>query len=208
MLYFVLAAVVVITVVFLAIRDRDVETRASILRGTGFGLMALSTLLFGTFVVADTVHDPGGWEAVGMIAAWAVPMAGLAALSWFWPDGAVWVICALVVAMVGVATWFAVDVDGWTAFEDRNGPVRDIALFVVAAGAAVLGLRRTASAGVLLLILGVVPTAIASVGSLEEIGPAIVFSTPVIAGILYLLSANLSARAVGAGLPQGRPRPA
>lgn len=208
MLHFVLAAVIVIAVVFLAIRDRDVETRASILKGTGFGLMALSTLLFGGFVVADAVHDPGGWEAVGMIAAWAVPMAVLAALSWIWPDRAVWVMGALVVAMIGLAIWFAVDVDGWAAFEDRNGPVRDIALFVVAAGAAVLGLRRTASAGVLLLVLGVVPTAIASLGSLEEIGPAIVFSTPVIAGILYLLSANLSERGAGARLPQRRPRPA
>ncbi|HEX5951507.1 MAG TPA: hypothetical protein VFZ96_10945, partial [Actinomycetota bacterium] len=149
MLFPLIAAVVVVVIVFFTIRDRDAETRASILEGTAFALLALSTLFFVMFRVADTLHDHDGWAVVRTIAAWAVPMAVLVVVAWLWPDLAIWVIGVLIATTIGLAIWFAVDVDGWTAFEDRNGPVRDIVMFVLAAGAAVLALRRTAAAGVL-----------------------------------------------------------
>lgn len=209
MLLPLIAAVVVVVIVFFTIRDRDAEIRATILKGTGFALLALSTLFFVMLRVADTLHEHDGWAVVGAIAAWAVPMAILAAIAWLWPDVAIRVIAVLIAATIGLSIWFALDVDGWTAFEDRNGPIRDIVMFVLAAGTAVLALRRAAAAGVLLVILGAVPVAIASLGSLEDVGPAIVFAMPIVAGILFLLSANLSAGAVGAGLgPDRRPKPA
>jgi hypothetical protein len=209
MLFPLIAAVVMLLIAFFTIRDRDAETRASILKGTAFALLMLSTLFFVMFRTADARHQHDGWAVVGAIAAWAVPLATLVAVAWLWPDLAVWVIAILIAATIGLAIWFAVDVDGWTAFEDRNGPVRDIVMFVLAAGAAVLALRRTAAAGVLLVILGAVPVAIASLGSLEDSGPAIVFAMPIVAGILFLLSANLSGGPIGAGLGRGRhPRPA
>ena len=43
MLLPLIAAVVVVVFVFFTIRDRDAETRATILKGTGFALGALST---------------------------------------------------------------------------------------------------------------------------------------------------------------------
>lgn len=209
MLLPLIAAVVVVVIVFFTIRDRDAEIRATILKGTGFALLSLSTLFFVMFRVADALHEHDGWAVVGAIAAWAVPMAILAAIAWLWPDVAIRVIAVLIAATIGLSIWFALDVDGWTAFEDRNGPIRDIVMFVLAAGTAVLALRRAAAAGVLLVILGAVPVAIASLGSLEDVGPAIVFAMPIVAGILFLLSANLSAGAVGAGLgPDRRPKPA
>lgn len=209
MLFPLIAAVVVVVIVFFTIRDRDAETRAAILKGTGLALLALSTLFFVMFRVADALHEHDGWAVVGAIAAWAVPMAILAAIAWLWPDVAIRVIAVLIAATIGLAIWFALDVDGWTAFEDRNGPFRDIVMFVLAAGAAVLALRRAAAAGALLVILGAVPVAIASLGSLEDVGPAFVFAMPVVSGILFLLSANLSAGAVGAGLGSDRrPKPA
>ncbi|HEU4526660.1 MAG TPA: hypothetical protein VFT80_01875 [Actinomycetota bacterium] len=209
MLLPLIAAVVVVVIVFFTIRDRDAEIRATILKGTGFALLALSTQFFVMFRVADTLHEHDGWAVVGAIAAWAVPMAILAAIAWLWPDVAIRVIAVLIAATIGLSIWFALDVDGWTAFEDRNGPIRDIVMFVLAAGTAVLALRRAAAAGVLLVILGAVPVAIASLGSLEDVGPAIVFAMPNVAGILFLLSANLSAGGVGAGLgPDRRPKPA
>lgn len=209
MLLPLIAAVFVVVIVFYTIRDRDAEIRATILKGTGFALLSLSTLFFVMFRVADALHEHDGWPVVGAIAAWAVPMAILAAIAWLWPDVAIRVIAVLIAATIGLSIWFALDVDGWTAFEDRNGPIRDIVMFVLAAGTAVLALRRAAAAGVLLVILGAVPVAIASLGSLEDVGPAIVFAMPIVAGILFLLSANLSAGAVGAGLgPDRRPKPA
>lgn len=209
MLLPLIAAVFVVVIVFYTIRDRDAEIRATILKGTGFALLSLSTLFFVMFRVADALHEHDGWPVVGAIAAWAVPMAILAAIAWLWPDVAIRVIAVLIAATIGLSIWFALDVDGWTAFEDRNGPIRDIVMFVLAAGTAVLALRRAAAAGVLLVILGAVPVAIASLGSLEDVGPAIVFAMPNVAGILFLLSANLSAGGVGAGLgPDRRPKPA
>lgn len=204
-------AAVIIVMLFFVLRDRDRATRSSVLKRTGFILMAASTLFFGLFVVGETLVDPGGWKALGLIAAWAVPLAALAAISWFRPGSAVWVFAVLIAAVIGVSIWFAVDPEGWRAFEDRNGPIRDIVMFIVVAAVALLGLKRTATAGVMLLILGIVPIAIMSFGSLAGSGSLwVVTSTPVISGILYLLSAKMSgSSARGAKLePESRPSPA
>ncbi len=58
-----------------------------------------------------------------------------------------------------------------------------------------LGLKRTAVAGTLLLIIGLVPIAISSLGSFGGLSSlAVVSSAPVVAGALYLLSARTRAR--------------
>lgn len=111
-----------------------------------------ATSFFGPFVVGETVTDPGGWEALGLVAAWAIPFVALTALAWFRPTWATWLFAVLIAGVIGVSAWFALDPDGWRAFEDRNGPVRDVATFVLAAGIALLGLKRTAVAGWMLLV--------------------------------------------------------
>lgn len=62
MLLPLIAAVVVVVIVFFTIRDREAETRAAILEGTGFALLALSTLFFAMFRVADTLDEHDGWR--------------------------------------------------------------------------------------------------------------------------------------------------
>lgn len=47
---------------------------------------------------------PGGWQAAGLVAAWAVPLAGLAALSWVRPG---WAVCVLAVSSLGSLLGFA-----------------------------------------------------------------------------------------------------
>jgi hypothetical protein len=65
----------------------------------------------------------------------------------------------------------------------------------LAAAVALLGLRRTVAAGVLLLILGVVPVVVSSLGSqLGFASLAVVSSAPFVAGVLYLCSAALAGR--------------
>lgn len=190
-------AVILILAVVLVVRQRGPVQRARILKRVGFGVMAVVTAFFGLFVVGETFTDPGGWKALGLVAAWALPLMLLAAVAWYRPDRAVRLFAVLIAAVIGVSVWFAMDPEGWRAFEDRHGPIRAIISFVLAATLALLGLKRTAVAGVLLLVLGVVPVVVSSLGSpLGFASLAVVSSAPFIAGILYLWSAALAGRSV------------
>ncbi len=196
-----LIQIVVVVILFLGgtyywvRRQPDPAKRAVLLRRVGFGLMALSTVLFGAFVVGETFADPGGWKAAGLVAAWAVPLAVLAAISWFRPRWAVYVLAVFSAAVIGVSVWFAVNPQAWRSFEDRNGPIRAVLTFVLVAVIAVLGLRRTAVAGVLLLAVGVVPVVVSSLGSsLGFASLSVVSAPPVITGVLYLVSAQMAER--------------
>jgi hypothetical protein len=174
-------------------RQPDPAKRAVLLRRAGFGLMALSTFFFGAFIIGDTFTDPGGWKAAGLVAAWAVPLAGLAALSWLRPGWAVYALAVLSAAVIGVSVWFALSPQAWRAFEDQHGPIRAVVTFVLVAAIAVLGLKRTAVAGILLLAVGVIPLAVSSLGSLLGFASlSVVSAAPVIAGVLYLISAHLA----------------
>jgi len=114
-------------------RHRDSASRARFLRRAGFGLMAFITSFFMLFVVGD----PGGWRAAALIARWLVPLAALAALSWYRRDSATGELVTLTVAAVGLGpVWAAADSGTWRSFEDRNGPIRTIATFVLAAAVA------------------------------------------------------------------------
>jgi hypothetical protein len=166
---------------------------ARFLKWAGFTVMALSTLVAAVFIVGETFTDPGGWKAAGLVASWAVPLAVLAALAWYRPGWAIPVFAVLTAAVIGVSIWLAVSPRG-------KGPTDAILTFALAAAIAVLGLKRTGVAGVLLLIVGIVPFAASTLvsghsgfGSL-----AAVSFVPIVAGILYLLSASIKG---------GRPAP-
>ncbi len=190
----VVAAAIAIMIVAVA-RQPDPVTRALLLRRAGFTWMTLFTVFFGAFIVGDTFTGPGGWRAAGLVAAWAVPLAGLAALAWYRPSWAIYVFAVLTVAVIGVSIWFAVNPQGWRSFEDQHGPIRAVITFVLVAAIAVLGLKRTAAAGVLLLVAGIVPLAVSSLGSLLGFASlSVVSSAPVIIGILYLASARIAGR--------------
>jgi hypothetical protein len=162
----VLLVVVVVAAAVIApllLGHGDPARQATILRRLGFGLIAVETGFFGLFVVAETVADPGGGRAVGLIAAWLVPLVVLVLLAWRRPDWATWVLGVVTAVLVAGAVWFAVDPQGWRSVEMHVGPVRAIAAFVVAAALGVLGLRRTTAAGVLLLVAGAVPLLMAGI---------------------------------------------
>jgi hypothetical protein len=156
------------------------------LKWAGFTVMALSSLIAAIFIVGETFTDPGGWEAAGLVAAWAVPLAVLAALAWYRPGWAVPVLAVLTAAVIGMSIWLAVSPRG-------KGPTDAILTFALAAAIAVLGLKRTGAAGVLLLTVGIVPFAVFSLvsghggfGSLAAVSFA-----PIVTGVLYLLSASI-----------------
>jgi len=206
-------AIAIALVIVAVVRQADPVKRAAALKRAGFGLMAVSTLFFGAFLIGDAVADPGGWKATGLVAAWAVPLAGLTALSWLRPGWAVYVLAALTAAVIGVSIWFALNPAGWRSLEDRHGPIRAVITFVLVMAIAVLGLKRTAAAGVLLLAAGIIPVAVSSLGSfLGFASLSIVSAVPVITGVLYLVSAHMAGRpAPPAGMgtgPAERPKAA
>lgn len=163
--------------------------RARTLRRTAFGLMAVATALTAAFVIGETAADPGGWAAVGLITAWAAPLAGCALVPWRWPDAGTWLLGVLTAALIGGAAWFAVDPGGWRHLENGVGPVRVLATVVVTGGLAVLGLRRTAVAGILLVVAAAVPVLLDSGrgGGLSSL--AVVAVPALVSGVLYLLAA-------------------
>ncbi len=186
--------IAVLAVVFF-VRHREGMKRARFLKRAGFSLMALFTLFFGAFVVGETFTDPGGWQALGLVAAWAVPLAALAAITWYRAELATRLFAVLIAAVIGMSIWFAVNPEGWRSFEDRNGPIRTIIVFALSAVVALLGLKRTAVAGVMLLVLGIVPIAVSSLGSDLGFTSLVVASSPtVVAGVLYLASAAITGR--------------
>ena len=192
---FPIIVVIVIMVATCLARLPDPQKRARILKRTGFGVMAFITAFFGLFIVGETFTDPGGWQALGLVAAWAVPLTALAAAAWWRPGWAIRLFTVLIGVVIGVSVWYALNPEGWQGFEGRHGPIRTIIGFVLAAAVAVLGLQRTAVAGLLLLVLGVVPVIVSSLGGqLGFASLAVVSAAPLIAGVLYVWSAALAGR--------------
>lgn len=213
MILIVVVALALALVIVAVVRQPDRVRRAAVLRRAGFGLMALSTFLFGAFIIGETFTDPGGWQAAGLVAAWVVPLAGLATLSWLHPGWAIYVLAVLAAAVIGASIWFAVNPGVWRSFEDRHGPIRAVITFVLVAAVAILGLKRTAAAGVLLLAVGIIPVAVSSLGSfLGFASLSIVSAAPVMTGVLYLFSAHLAGRSAHPGHissnPAARPKAA
>lgn len=189
----VVVVLVVLGVAYFA-RHREPTVRARFLRRAGFGLMALFGGFFGLFLVGETLSDPGGWKGVGLVALWAVPLALMCLLAWFRPDTAGWVFAPLVAVVVGLSISFAVDPSGWRSFENQHGPVRAVIVFALAAALALWGLRRTLQAGVLLLVVGMVPMVISSTGHDGMASLAVAGSPPLMAGLLYVASVYVDRR--------------
>ncbi len=161
---------------------------ARFLRRVGFALTVLFGGVFGLFLIGDTLSDPGGWKGVGLVALWLIPLSALCLLAWFRPGAARFVFAPLVGAMASISIWFAVAPDAWRAFENRNGPIRAVFLFALALALALWGLRMTLTAGVMLLVLGIVPIAVSSLGHGGMVSLAAASSAPVITGLCYLAS--------------------
>ena len=195
--FFALVATVLVIVLSLSAAAK--RPRRAVI--AGFSLTAIFTLIFAAFIVGDTFDDPGGWQAAGLVAAWLIPLAGLATLAWYRPAWATPVLGALTAVAIGLSIWLAVDPGLWRTFENQHGPIRAILTFVLTAPLAVLGLRLTAEAGVLLIIVGVIPFELSASKGIGGLGSlAIASAVPVLTGVLYVLAAVLarwSARSCG-----------
>ena len=152
-----LGAIVVFAVVMSMTRDKDPQQRATALTRTGAAIMAVFTVLAGIFIVGYAMQDPGGNAGLLITLVWVVPMLILAVAAWFWPAPTAPLLLALASAFIAACVWLAFDPAALRSFVSENGPVIAVSVVALAFPAAVLGLKRTALAGWLLVALGVLP---------------------------------------------------
>ena len=201
----VVAVGVAVAILFLRQPDRTLRARG--LARVAAAAMGVFVIVFGVFVAGETFTDAGGVPAPWLILAWLAPLVLLAALAWLRPDWATPVLAALTVVLVLAAGWFAVDAGAWREIENNVGPIRALASFVLGAALAVLGLRRAAPAGWMLLAVGTLPAAVSSLGSLAGSSSlAAVSFMPVICGLLFLASDRLGRQTAQETSPAGRVR--
>lgn len=209
----VLLILVAITVVIVAVavgilfhRQRDPGLRARGLRRVAASAMGVFAIVFGMFIVGETFMDAAAVPATWLILAWLAPLVLLSAFAWARPDWATPVLAVLTAAIVAASIWFAVDPQAWAAIENGVGPIRAMASFVLGVALAALGLRRPAAAGWMLLVVGVVPVAVSSLGGAQGFSSLSVVSfMPVITGVLFLASDRMSRQAATSGTtPAGR----
>jgi hypothetical protein len=189
------AAVLVIAIVLpIVLRRRPGRpSPARAVTWIGFGILAGFSLIAGLFIAGEIFAEPGGVAALWLVLAWLIPLLVLVALALFAVRWGAWVLAGLSAVMVTANVWFVVDPVRWGTWEDQVGPVRTIAVFVLAAALGVLGLKRTAIAGWLLLVVGLAPVIIAGFGDLAGVASLSVVSGPaVVTGVLYLVSAQLA----------------
>jgi hypothetical protein len=190
-----LGAIVVVAVAMavVLVRQKDPLRRAEALTRIGVAIMVVFTGFGGIFIGGYAMEDPGGNAGLTVTLAWVVPMLALAAAAWFWPAFAAPLLISLTSVLVAACVWFAVDPEYVRSFTSGRGPVVAVSVIALAFPAAVLGLKRTALAGWLLIALGVLPLLITIVG---RSGPVLSLAAasvvPLIAGIIYLASVRIA----------------
>ena len=159
------------------------------LRRIALGVAAVYVLVGVMFIAGETFTDPGGWAAVGLTAAWLVPMVGLGWLGLRHADVALVPLTAVTGAVVVLSLVAAVMGGHWSTFENHHGPLRAIVVFVLCGVLAAFGFRRPKAGGVLLLVGSVVPALLGIVtGGPGTAALPLVAVPGVVVGILYLES--------------------
>ena len=200
-----LGAIVVVAVVLGIVfaREKDPQRRSTALQRTGAAIMAVFTVLAGVFIGGYTMEDPGGNAGLLMTLAWVLPMLILAAAAWFWPAPTAPLLLALASAFIAACVWLAFDPSALREFISENGPVIAVSIVALSFPAAVLGLKRTALAGWLLVALGVLPLLITIIGRSGPITSLTAASVvPLICGIVYLVSVRMAGGSPASGNPR------
>lgn len=146
--------------------DEEVDMFARVLRVIAVTLVALFGIVAGLFMAGEAITDPGGWQALLLITAWAVPMVALSVMALLWPDLSARV---LPVALAVVAGWMVVDGLAHIIDRDTWGPVGTISMLAVLVPCGLLGVHRAATAGWLLLV-GTAVQFVATVANMDRVG--------------------------------------
>jgi hypothetical protein len=139
-------------------------------QGAGVALVGVVGVAGALFAAGEILADPGGWEAVGLVAAWGVPLIGLSILALRRPERAGRVLTTLLVLGGGLV--LASALGGWLD-RDRWGPVDTLALFAVAIPCGLLGVHLARRAGLSLLAASALQMGATLVGMDREGGQSI-----------------------------------
>lgn len=160
---------------------------------TAFGLAAAFVGVVTAAVAGSALGDPGGWLGVGIAVGLVGVVVGVALVALVDPDSGAALVGLLALCSVGLGVWSYADHGALRAWEDRTGPVTLVLVVVTAAGAAVLGLQRPGVAGAFLVLVTVVPPALAVAGAgagwAGEVILALIPSPLLAAGGLFLVAA-------------------
>jgi len=201
---FLIVLALAVTVAVVVARLRTADARARFLQRSGLVLMAVFTTVGALWIAGEAFADPGGWQAVGLTAAWLVPLVGLSIVAWYRDAWATVALSVLTTAAIGLNIWVTADPELWRSFENDHGPVRAITSFALAAPLAVLGRRRPWQSGVLLLALAVLPMVMSATRGIPGLGSLSVVSLPLLTtGVLYLAAAATTRRGTRIGGPDG-----
>lgn len=158
----------------------------------GFAVTVAFAGFCGLIVVGYTLTDVGGWKAVGLIAAVAVPLALLCVVAYFRPSVAAPLLGVAACVPIGFGVMQLVDYQRWSGWEDETGPVSLVLVLLVAVPLAVLGLSRAATAGRLLLAATVIPLLLAAIGAGPEwwkpLSIGVLLLPLVVSGVLFVLA--------------------
>ena len=188
-----LGALVVVAAVMVMTREKDPRQRATALQRTGAAVMAVFTVLAGVFIAGYALQDPGGNTGLLITAAWLLPMLILSVAAWFWPAPTAPLLLALTASFIAACVWLAFDPAALRAFISENGPIIAVSVVALSFPAAVLGLKRAALAGWMLVALGALPLLITVIGRSGPVASLAAASVvPLIAGIAYLVSVRMA----------------
>lgn len=168
---------------------------AHVVRDTGFWLTSVSATAGFFYVAVQTLHDPGGTEAMVAIGSWVLPMMVLVALAVAWREVATSLLLPALLVPVGLAFWAALDPTGWQQVLDDVGPVGAMVVLFLGLGFTLVGLHEeeTHVAGLAMVFLTLVPAALVLVVG-GEVGAlsTVLASVPVlVTGVLYLWASEL-----------------
>lgn len=176
-------------------RHADSNERARFAKRVGGLYVGAIAVLLGLFLAGEALSDPGGWRGLALVASWFVPVACIGLLAWYKPAWGRPFVEASTVAAIGLSVWAALD-PTIRELEDLHGPFVFVACYVAAVVAAALGHARPREAGILLLLLGVIPAAVTTLpvgGSAPGRIAFYVLAVPLVtAGVLYLVSGTRS----------------
>jgi MFS family permease len=169
-----------------------VRAMSTTLKWLGFAMTAAFAGFSGLIVVGYTLTDVGGWKAVGLIAAVAVPLVLLCLVAYHRPSVAAPLLGVAACVPIGFGVMQLVDYQRWSDWEDQTGPVSLVLVLLVAVPLAVLGLSRAGTAGRLLLAATVIPLLLAAIGAGPEwwrpLSIGVLLLPLVVSGVLFVLA--------------------
>lgn len=149
----------------------DPPRRARFARRVALATAVIAGLFIGLFLAGEALAQPGGLRGALLVAAWAAPLAVLTVVAWRVPRSGPIIlgVCAGAAALLTLSE--LVLPEQWREWQNGVGPVLGVVSFVLLLPLAVMGQRRPALAGGLLLGLAALGLAVESIGVLGAGAP-------------------------------------